>query len=105
MADPRVIVEGTQFLGVNEGWTFTIDITNVGSSPTGISVTAEDADGSDVTSTLFPTNTPTAPTSTTIKLSKLVRGSMVAGGEYRVIILFTVGDQDPAGIIPIEAVD
>lgn len=103
-ADPRIIVEGVQPLGINEGWTFTIDITDVGSAPTAISVTAEDADGNDVTSTLFPTNTPTAPTSTTIKLSQIVRGSMVAGGEYRVIVIFTVGDQDPSAIIPIEAV-
>lgn len=104
MTDPRIIVEGVQVLGINEGWTFTIDISQVGSSPTSISVTAEDADGNDVTGALFPTNTPTAPTSTTIQLSKLVRGGLESGKEYRVITLFTVGDLDPAAIIPIEAV-
>lgn len=103
--DPREIVEGVQVLGINEGWTFTIDISQVGSSPTGLSVTVEDEDGTDVTSSVMPSGSPSAPTSTTIQLPKIVRGGLQSGKEYRVITLFTVGDLDPAAIIPIEAVD
>ena len=104
MTDPRIIVEGVQTLGTNEGWTFTLDITNVGSTPTAITVTVEDEDGTDVTSSVMPSGSPSAPTTTTIKLPKIIRGGLQTGKEYRVITLFTVGDQDPAAIIPIEVV-
>jgi len=105
MTDSRIIVEGVQSLGVNEGWTFTIDISNVGNTPTGITTTVEDEDGTDVTSSVMPSGSPSAATTTTIQLPKIVRGGLQSGKEYRVITLFTVGDQDPAAIIPIEAVD
>lgn len=103
MTDPRIVVEGVQVLGTNEGWTFTLDITDVGSTPTAITVTVEDEDGTDVTSSVMPSGSPSAPTTTTIKLPKIIRG-LQSDKEYRVITQFTVGDQDPAAVIPIEVV-
>jgi hypothetical protein len=102
--DPRIVVEGVQRVGVNEGPTFTLDITNVGSSPTGLSTTVEDADGNDLTSTVMPSGSPSSPTATTILLPPIPRSTLSASLEYRIITLFTVGGQLLAGIIPIEAV-
>ena len=105
MSDPRIVIEGVQGIGVNEGPTFTLDITNVGSTPTGLSTTVEDGDGNDVTATVMPSGSPSSPTTTTILLPPIPRNALVATLEYRIVTLFTVGGQNLAAIIPIEAVD
>lgn len=90
MSKIREVAEGPQYQGEDEQIAWGIDITEWGSSPTGISVVVKDEDGNDVTSTVT-TGSPSAVDSTTIKTP--VIHSLTAGTQYRVEVLFTVDTQ------------
>ncbi len=75
--------------GADEILVYTIDATGWTTSPAATVVTAfDEADNSGVTSTLFPTNSPTE-SSAVITLSAL--RALTAGKSYRIEVLFTDG--------------
>lgn len=80
---------GSVIQGVDEKIPYGLVVTDWGKNPTNISVAAfQVSDGSTKTSTLFPTNTPSAA-GNLIRLS-LCEG-VLAGIQYRVEIKFDVG--------------
>jgi hypothetical protein len=83
----REVAEGLQIQGVDERIAYTLDVSNVGSSPTTISAVVKDPDGDDVTAALMPTNTPTA-SGDVITLSPLRDGTVFT--RYRVEVKYTV---------------
>lgn len=87
----REVEQGSQRQGEDERIAYTITTTNWGSSPlTDISVVAKDtSDDSDVTSTVFPVNSPSENGSDVISIS-LMR-AITAGTTYRVEVKFTSG--------------
>jgi len=81
--------EGLQVQGVDEEIPYTITTTPWGSSPTNVAVVAKnEATSADVTSTVFPTNSPTVA-GDVITLSPLK--SLTAGTLYRIEVKFTTG--------------
>lgn len=83
----REVDEGLQYQGEDEEIAYSVDVSNVGDSPTSPSVVVKDAYGQDVTSTVMPTNTPSV-SGNVITLSKLK--NLVPGVEYRVEVKFTI---------------
>lgn len=83
----REVKEGTQYQGVDEEITYTLDVTSWGSSPTSPSVVGKQA-GADVTSTIMPVGSPSV-SSNVITLPKIK--SLTADLTYRVEVKFTVG--------------
>ena len=90
MTDILEIAEGTQFQTSDERQAYTITTTNWVSTPTSPSVTAYDegANDKDVTSTVYPTNSPSV-SSDVISLSLL--RALTRGHTYRIEVQFTVG--------------
>jgi hypothetical protein len=86
-SDDREISEGLQYQGEDEEIAYTLDVSNVGSSPGSVSVVVKNNRGEDVTSTVMPTNSPSV-TGNVITLSELK--NLVAGLEYRVEVKFTI---------------
>lgn len=85
--DVRKIFDVNQ--GVDEQIVYQFTTTNWGSSPTSITAVAKDnSDLSDVTSTVFPTNNPSA-SSDVISLSPLK--TLTSGTDYRIEVKFTAG--------------
>jgi len=81
------VTEGIQEQSADEQIPYQIDVSNWGSSPTGISVKAYIVDsGLDVTSIVYETNEPTVE-GNVITLSLLK--SLVKGITYRIEVLFT----------------
>ena len=89
MTDILEIAEGTQYQTSDERQAYTITTTNWVSSPTSPSVTAydESANDKDVTSTVYPTNSPSV-SSDVITLSLL--RALTRGHTYRIEVQFTV---------------
>lgn len=85
-------VESPLEQGADEEIIYTITTTNWVSSPTNTSVKAYDTtqDDEDVTTTVFPTNTPTEA-SDVITLSELK--SLTINHSYRIEVKFAVGGQ------------
>lgn len=82
----REVQEGKQYQGVDEIISYTLDVTAVGSSPTTPTVVVKDVtNGTPVTSTVMPTNSPTV-NGNVITLSPL--GQLVSGITYRVEVLY-----------------
>jgi len=84
----REVNEGLQYQGEDEEIAYSINVSNVGSSPTSPSVGVYDNTGKDVTSTVMPTNSPSVA-GNIITLSPLK--NIISGIEYRVEVKFTVG--------------
>lgn len=84
----REVMEGTQYQGADEELAYSITTTNWGSSPGTVSAKAydENNDDADVTSTVFPTNSPST-SGDVITLSPLK--SMTVGHSYRIEVKFT----------------
>jgi len=84
-----VVAEGTQEQSADEELIYTIDVSNWGSNPsTSSAVAIDETTGSTVTTTVFPTNTPTE-SSNTITLSPLKL--LTKGHNYRIEVKFTIG--------------
>jgi len=88
MTEKREVLEGIQYQGEDEEVAYTITTTNWASSPTSPSVVVKESDGTDVTTTVMPTNSPSV-IGDVITLSPLK--SLTAGTEYRVEVQFTTG--------------
>jgi len=89
MSDILEVAEGMQYQSSDEERAYTITTTNWVSSPTSPSVAAYlDKNNKDVTSTVFPVNSPTAANDI-ITLSVLK--SLSKGDVYRIEVQFTVG--------------
>lgn len=88
MATWREVVEGILYQGVDEEISYTLTTTNWGSDPSSISVVVKERDGTDVTTTVMPTNSPSVA-GDVITLSPLK--SLTKGKEYRVDVQFTAG--------------
>jgi hypothetical protein len=86
------VKEGQQLQSADEEIAYSITTTPWGSSPATISAKAFDIDQgeTDVTTTVFPTNTPTA-VGDVITLSALK--ALTKGRTYRVEVKFTAGGQ------------
>lgn len=88
--DDREVVEGTQYQGEDEVISYTVDLANTASSPSGPSVTVFDVSSpgtfTDVESTVMPTNSPSFA-GTVLTLSPL--RSLTRNKKYRVEIQFT----------------
>ncbi|KKK82638.1 hypothetical protein LCGC14_2801380 [marine sediment metagenome] len=88
MANILEIAEGLQFQGSDERIAYTITTTNWVSSPTSPVVVAfEVGTNQDVTSTVFPSNSPSV-SNDVISLSLL--RELTQGAEYRIEVKFTV---------------
>ena len=89
----REVKEGTQYQGADEELAYQITTTNWGSSPSSTAVKAYDENNADddVTSTVFPTNSP-SESGDVITLSPLK--SMTIGHSYRIEVKFTDGDSN-----------
>lgn len=85
------IAEGKQQVGASERKIWTIDTSNVATSPTSATVTAYDLDlGDDVTSTIFPSNTPSFSGNViTLDLAK----SWTVGHTYVITVVFVVSTE------------
>lgn len=83
------VSQGELTQSADESLTYTISTTNWASSPTSPSVQAydESANNADVTSTVFPTNSPSV-SNDIITLSPLK--SLIKGKQYRIEVKFTV---------------
>ena len=89
MANKLEVAEGIQYQSSDERLGYQITTTNWVSSPTSTSVTAYlDSTNVDVTSTVFPTNSPTE-SDDVISLSLL--RALTKGNLYRIEVQFTVG--------------
>lgn len=88
-ADIREVAEGLQYQGADEIIIYTVDVTNVGSSPSSVVVKVYDETDSntDVTTTVMPTNSPSV-NANIISLSALKL--LTAGHAYRVEVKFVV---------------
>lgn len=88
MSSIREVVQGSQSQGEDEQIVYTIDTANWGGTPTSPAVVVKKSDGTDVTATVMPTNSPSVSddviTLSTLKL-------LTAGIVYRVEIKFTSG--------------
>ena len=89
----REVKEGTQYQGADEELSYQITTTNWGSSPSSSSAKAYDENNndSDVTSTVFPTNSP-SESGDVITLSPLK--SLTVDHSYRIEVKFTDGDSN-----------
>lgn len=99
MAKKREVVE-TLSQGEDEEISYSVDTSPWGGSPTGVSVVVKDENGTDVTSTVMPVNSPTVNVDT-ITLSALK--SLTAGVTYRIEVKFSSGGNVLEAIIPIAA--
>jgi len=89
MAEILEVTEGLKYQSADESLGYQITTTNWVSSPTSPVVVAYDeADNSVVTSTVFPTNSPSV-SGDVISLSLLK--SLTNGHNYRIEVKFTVG--------------
>lgn len=88
MTTKREVVEGVQYQGEDEEIVYTLTTTNWVSSPTNPSVVVKERDGTDVTATAMPTNSPSV-SGDVITLSPLK--SLTTGKEYRVEVQFQAG--------------
>lgn len=89
MANTLEVAEGLQYQTSDERLAHQVTTTNWVSSPTSPTVVAYDeSDGSDVTSTVYPSNSPSA-SNDVITLSLL--RALTAGKTYRIEVKFTVG--------------
>ena len=88
MATDREVKQGVQYQGVDEEIVYTLTTTNWASNPTSPSVQVKESDGTDVTSTVMPTNSPSV-SGDVITLSPLK--NLTEGKEYRVDVQFTTG--------------
>lgn len=92
MANIRGVAEGTQYQGADEELAYSVTTTNWGSSPTNVAVKAYDEHtGTDVTTTVFPTNSPSVAADV-ITLSPLK--ALTLGNSYRIDVKFTDSDSD-----------
>jgi len=83
------VMEGLQEQSADEEIPYQIDVSGWGSNPTSPSVKAYIVDsGSDVTSTVYPTNSPTV-SGDVITLSVLK--DLTAGVTYRIEVQFNIG--------------
>lgn len=84
----REVLEGKQYQGVDESIAYTLDVSAVGSSPTSPVVVVKDiTNGTTVTATVMPTNSPTVSGDViTLSLLKL----LTAGILYRVEVKYTI---------------
>lgn len=83
------VAEGIQHQSADEKLAFSVTTTNWASNPTSPSVSAYDTmDNTDVTSTVFPTNSPSV-SGDVITLSLL--RALTKGRTYRIEVQFTVG--------------
>ena len=84
------VAEGAQFQTTNEELCYTITTTNWASTPTSISAVAYDEtdDDEDVTTTVFPTNSP-SKSGDVITLSPLK--TLTVNHVYRIEVKFTAG--------------
>ena len=88
------VKEGVRYVLPTEKKAFSITTTPVGSTPTSISVLAYDElDDEDVTSTVYPTNSPTAD-GDVITLSLFRGDEATEGHKYRVHVTFTDSDSN-----------
>ena len=88
MTSIREVVQGSQSQGVDEQIVYTIDTANWGGTPTSPAVVVKDRDGTDVTSTVMPTNSPSVSDDViTLSTLKLLTDGVV----YRVEVKFTSG--------------
>ena len=85
----RQIEESPLVQGADESIAYTVDIEEYGESPTSITLTIKDEDGTDVTATTT-TGSITTPTTTTILLKEI--HSLTAGEEYRAEVKFDIAD-------------
>lgn len=87
---PRYVTQGRQNQGEAEQIIWTVDVTNWGSSPSAPAAEALDITNNNqvVTSTVFPTNTPSA-LANVITLSALK--NLIAGHLYRIEVSFVIG--------------
>ena len=84
----REVQEGKQYQGVDEIISYTLDVTAVGSSPTTPTVVVKDVtNGTTVTATVMPTNSPTV-NGNVITLSPL--RSLTADVLYRVEVKYVL---------------
>ena len=84
----REVQEGKQYQGADEIIAYTLDVTNIGSSPTSPTVIVKDVTNSTtVTSTVMPTNSPTV-SGNVITLSAL--RNLTAEVLYRVEVKYTL---------------
>ena len=89
MANPLEVAEGLQYQSSDERLPYQITTTNRVSSPTSPTVVAYDeTDESDVTSTVYPSNSPSA-NGDVITLSLL--RDLTKGRIYRIEVKFSVG--------------
>ena len=94
MANIWEVKEGVRYVLPTEKKAFKITTTPVGSSPTSQTVVAYDElDDSDVTTTVYPTNSPTV-SSDDITLSLFRGDKATAGHKYRVEVTFTDSDSN-----------
>lgn len=95
----RIVKEGTQAQGVDEEIVYSITTTPWGGTPTSPAVAVKDEDGSDVTSTVMPSGSPTV-NGDVITLPAMK--SLSAGMLYRVEVKFTSGGNVLEAIIPVK---
>lgn len=92
MANIREVKEGVLYQGADESLAYNITTTPWGSSPTSQSAKAYDElDDTDVTSTVFPTNSPSVA-GDVITLSPLK--ALTVDHSYRIEVKFTDSDSD-----------
>jgi len=90
MSSILVVQEGTQEQSANEKLPWAMDVSNFGDSPTSpTAVAIDETTDTTVTSTVFPTNSPSV-SSNTITLSPLQ--ALTIGHLYKIKVLFTIGD-------------
>lgn len=89
MATTRKIIEGTIFQGEDEKIAYTLDVTNIGDSPTSPTVVVKDLSGggTDVTSTVMPTGSASV-SGNVITLPALT--ALTDGKNYRVEVKYTI---------------
>ena len=87
MAGTREVKDGVQVQGVGEKVAYKVDLTDWPNPPTNPTLEAEDLDGNDVKSTLFPTGNPTVN-------GNLIELPICEGGTldaiYRIIVGYEV---------------
>lgn len=90
MSRTREVVEGLIDQGEDESVVFSIDVSNWGAGPTGVSVVAKDSGGNDVSGTVL---TGTASVNANV-ITLPALHSLSKGTEYRVEVKFTLGSSD-----------
>lgn len=100
MSNKLEVEEGTRYQSADEEKVYTITTTKLVSNPTSPTAVAFDlTTGETVTSTVFPTNSPSV-SGDVITLSPLK--SLSKGHTYRIEVLFTVGSSKHEGYIIVQ---